>query len=459
MSVGATILIVDDEKNARQGLKQFLLGLNYDVIDAGTGKEAIELVKKERPEIVLTDLKMPEMDGLELLHAIKRVRAETSVILFTAYGTVESAVQAMKAGAYYYLTKPINFDELDLTIKKALHQRHLETENKTLRKELVEAKHEAGDIIGHSAKIKKLIALAKQVAKSNSTVLIQGESGTGKELFAHLIHSESDRANHPFVAVHIAALTETLLASELFGHERGAFTGATERKIGRFERANGGTLFLDEISEIPENMQTKLLRVLQLGEFERVGGAKTLRSDVRLVCATNKNLEEEVLKGKFREDLFYRLNVILLEIPGLRERASDIPLLATLFLEQFNAKSNKTVKEISPEAMQLLTEYDWPGNVRELKNIVERMTVLCRTDTISANEVPQDLRKGKRLAAQKDGPGPSAGAKTIYSMEEQMIRRALSEAGDNKSIAAKRLGISRRTLYRRMREYKLGEPA
>src|SRR3989338_5954589 len=305
MSVDATILVVDDENNAREGLKRFLLGLNYDVLDAATGKVALLLVKKEKPDVVLTDLKMPEMDGMDILHAVKRSNPETIVIMLTAYGTVESAVQAMKAGAYYYLAKPINLDELELTLKKALRQRQLEDENVRLREELIRERYESGEIIGTSPSIKKLISLAKQVASSDSTVLIQGESGTGKELFAHLVHSESRRANQPFVTVHMAALTETLLASELFGHERGAFTGATERTIGRFERAHGGTLFLDEISEIPQTMQSKLLRVLQTGEFERVGGTKTLQADVRLVCATNKKLKEQVAAGKFRDDLFY----------------------------------------------------------------------------------------------------------------------------------------------------------
>ncbi|MBI1977637.1 MAG: sigma-54-dependent Fis family transcriptional regulator, partial [Candidatus Omnitrophica bacterium] len=263
MSPGSSILVVEDEKNTREGLGQFLEGLDYDVSVAANGKEALTLLKAENPDIILSDLKMPEMDGLTLLHEIKRIKPDTIVIMFTAYGTVENAVQAMKAGAYYYLTKPINFDELELVLKKAIRQKALEHENISLRQELLQERHESGKIIGESETIKQSIALAKQIANSDSSVLIQGESGTGKELFAHLIHSESPRASQPFIMVHMAALTETLLASELFGHEKGAFTGATERKIGRFERANGGTLFLDEISDIPETMQPKLLRVLQ----------------------------------------------------------------------------------------------------------------------------------------------------------------------------------------------------
>jgi two-component system, NtrC family, response regulator AtoC len=453
MSIGSTILVVDDEKNAREGLKQFLLDAHYDALDASSGSEALDIVKQAKPEVVLTDLKMPEMDGVQLLHAIHRIRPETIVIVLTAYGTVESAVQAMKAGAFHYLTKPVNFDELELALKKALHQNNLETENKSLREELHRERHETDQIIGKSETITKLVAVAKQVAESDSTVLIQGESGTGKELIAHLIHASSLRAKQTFVTIHMAALTETLLASELFGHERGAFTGATERKVGRFERANGGTLFLDEVSEIPEGMQTKLLRVLQSGEFERVGGSKTLHSDVRLVCATNKNLEAQVREGKFREDLFYRLNVILLDVPPLREHKSDITLLANHYLALFNARNRKTIQTITPGAMKLLSDYDWPGNVRELKNVMERIVVLTRTDVIDIEQIPDDLKRGKRITNGAQVTSPAA--TTIQSMEEEMIRRTLSEVNQNKSLAAKKLGISRRTLYRKIEEYNI----
>jgi DNA-binding NtrC family response regulator len=455
VSLGTTILIVDDEKNTRSGLRQFLGSLDYDVLDTGDPNEAIGIVKRDRPEIVLTDLKMPDMDGLDLLASIKRARPRTIVILLTAYGTVESAVKAMKAGAFYYLTKPVNFDEVELTLKKALHQKHLEDENVSLRAELFQERHETSQIIGHSQSIKKMMALAKQAAQSNATVLIQGESGTGKELFAHLVHSKSKRAENVFVTVHMAALTETLLASELFGHERGAFTGATERKIGRFERASGGTLFLDEVSAIPEVMQSKLLRVIQSGEFERVGGTKTLHSDVRLVCASNRELQKEVTAGRFREDLYYRLNVILLEIPPLRERAADIPELARHFLAYFNGRNRKQIKEITPGAMNVLRAYSWPGNIRELKNIIERMVVLSNADAVDVDDLPQDL-KGKRPASAGDGVNTTT-QDTIQSMEAEMIRRALTKVNGNKSLAAKHLGISRRTLYRKIEEYKINE--
>jgi len=456
VSFGSTILIVDDEKNTREGLKQFLSGLDYDVFLAANGKEALPLIKKEKPDVVLSDLKMPEMNGMDLLHEIKRIKPDTAVIMFTAYGTVESAVQAMKAGAYYYLIKPINFDELELILKKALNQKALERENISLREELIRERHESGKIIGESPAIKKLISLCKQVAQSDSAVLIQGESGTGKELFAHLIHSESPRANQPFIIIHIAALTETLLASELFGHERGAFTGATERKIGRFERANDGTLFLDEVSDIPESMQTKLLRVLQSGEFERVGGTKTIQTNVRLVCATNKNLKEEVAAGRFREDLFYRMNVILLDVPPLRERTGDIPLLLTHYLKYFSERNRKTIEQITPEALKLLSQYDWPGNIRELKNITERMVVLSRSSIIDIDQIPEDIRGGAQPLITKP-PMIEKETKTLQGMEEEMIRKTLLEVNRNKSMAAKKLGISRRTLYRKMAEYKINE--
>jgi len=354
------------------------------------------------------------------------------------------------------LTKPINFDELELTLKKALNQKALEHENISLREELDRERYASGKIIGESPAIKQLIALSKQIAQSDSTVLIQGESGTGKELFAHLIHSESKRANRPFVTIHMAALTETLLASELFGHERGAFTGAIERKIGRFERANGGTLFLDEVSDIPERMQTKLLRVLQSGEFERVGSTKTLRSDVRLICATNKNLKEQTEAGAFREDLYYRINVILLEIPPLRTRPADIPLLLHHYLNAFSEKNRKTFDQITPEALGILNQYNWPGNVRELKNIVERMVVLSRSNIIAADDVPMDIRGGRKPALSKLNMGTKE-LGTFEEMEEAMIRKTLGEVNHNKSLAAKRLGISRRTLYRKMSEYKIDE--
>ncbi len=456
MNPWTTILVVDDEKNTRDGLKEFLSGAGYDVNVAENAVSALELIKKDPPEIVLTDLKMPDRDGLDLLHEIKRRFPATIVILLTAYGTVENAVQAMKAGAYYYITKPVHFDELDLILKKALNQRTIEQENIDLRAELIRQRHEAGKFIGKSQEIQQLILLAKQVAKTNSTVLLEGESGTGKELIAHLIHQASERAEKPFVPVHMSALTDTLLASELFGHERGAFTGATERRIGRFERADGGTLFLDEVSEIPPTMQTKLLRVLQSGQFERVGSSKTLQVNVRLICATNKNLQEEVAKGKFREDLYYRINVILLKIPPLREHRGDIPLLANYYLKHFAEINRKAITSISSEAMEILKSYSWPGNVRELKNIMERTVVLATGNIIDAAQLPEDLRHSN-LKAQNQNIAAVPSGSNLQEMEQNMIRQVLVDTKNNKSLAAKKLGISRRTLYRKLEEYKISD--
>ena len=450
----SSILIVDDEKNTREGLKQFLVGKDYDVWIAEDGHQALKLLESEKPDLVLIDLKMPGMDGMTLLQKIKANRPNTIVIVMTAYGTVETAVQAMKAGAFHYVTKPLNLDELDLALKKALREQSLEHENKSLRQELLQERYETGKIICKSAKMKDLLQVAEQVAQSNATVLIQGESGTGKELLAHAIHNLSPRKNKPFITVHCAALTETLLASELFGHERGAFTGATERKIGRFERAHTGTLFLDEIAEISETTQVKLLRFLQGGELERVGSTKTIHVDVRLICATNKNLQAQVQAGKFREDLFYRINVILLRVPPLREHAKDIPVLAEHFLKHFAKINQKNIQAIRPQAMAKLQAYDWPGNIRELKNIVERMVVLAKDSSIGLDDIPENLYH-KKNGGNNNGNDVGLSASNIASMEKTLISQALKNFNGNKSVAAKKLGISRRTLYRKLGDYKL----
>lgn len=447
-----SILIVDDEPNTREGLGKFLESLGYDIHLAGSAKEALDQIKKENPNVIVSDIRMPEMDGITLLHKVKEVAPRSSVILLTAYGSVENAVQAMKAGAFHYLTKPVNLDELEFVIKKALSSQNLERENIELKKELVQERYESETIIGPSSEMKKVLELARQVAQSESAVLIQGETGTGKELVAHLIHHQSSRKNSPFIAVHCAALTETLLASELFGHERGAFTGATERKIGRFERAHTGTLFLDEVADIPESMQVKLLRVLQEGEFERVGGTKTLKVDVRLIAATNKVLSEEVKQGRFREDLFYRINVILLEIPPLRNRKEDIKPLVDYYLKHFARVNNKKIDGISKEAFEALKDYSWPGNIRELRNIIERMVVLANGPQLALENVPNDIRSGTSTTAII---GESSNEGNLRDMEKELIRKKLQEARGNKSKAAQALGISRRTLYRKIEEYQL----
>ncbi len=453
MSAFSKILLVDDEKNIREGLSLFLESLDYDVILAGDGEEAWRLYQSEKPDLVLTDVKMPGVSGIELLDRIKKTNPAQIVILLTAYGSVEDAVQSMKKGAYYYLTKPVNLEEMELLIAKALKSRDLEEENRELKRELFSEKFERGEILGHSPVMKKLLEEVDHVAKSSATVLIEGESGTGKELVAHRIHALSPRNQQPFVAVHCAALTESLLASELFGHERGAFTGATERKIGRFERAHKGTLFLDEIGEISQDTQVKLLRVLQGGEFERVGGTKTLKVDVRLVCATNKNLAQLVEQGKFREDLYYRLNVIYLKVPPLRDRREDIAILVNAFLKHFARQNAKKIHSINSDAMETLKNYRWPGNIRELKNIIERMVVLSDKEVLSMESVPDDIRRSTGFAG-ISAPSLSASLSSIPEMEKDLILKILSEVRGNKSLAAKKLGISRRTLYRKLDDYK-----
>ena len=412
-----------------------------------------EKVKKEKPDLVISDIKMPEMDGVTLLESIKSETPSAKVILLTAYGSVEDAVRAMKKGAFYYLTKPVNLEELELLVKKAFGSHQLEEENKELRQELFRERYDQGQLIAQSSKMKELLGTVDKIAASNASVLIEGESGTGKELIARRIHELSARRQYPFIAVHCAALTETLLSSELFGHEKGAFTGATDRKKGRFERAHQGSLFLDEIGEISMDTQVKLLRVLQEGEFERVGGTKTIKVDVRLICATNKTLLDEVQQHKFREDLYYRINVIYLKVPPLRERKEDIAPLVDIFIRQYASLNSKKVWGIEKKSLEALVQYDWPGNIRELKNIVERMIVLSSGDTLTIDQVPEDLRAGRT-------PGTGAGSaleniSRITDAEKELIQKALQETRGNKSTAAEKLGISRRTLYRKLEEYKL----
>ncbi len=455
MSLHATILLVDDDKHTREGLRTFLEGLGFDVIPADNGEAGLEAYLHEKPDLVLADIRMPGMDGTVLLEKIKAADPQAKVILLTAYGSVEDAVRAMKNGAFYYLTKPVNLEELEFLVNKALASRHLEVENQELKQALFKEKFYAGEIIFQSSRMKEILKTVDKVAQSNATVLIEGESGTGKELIAHRIHQLSSRKNFPFVPVHCAALSETLLTSELFGHEKGAFTGAAERKIGRFERAHQGTLFLDEIGEITKETQVKLLRVLQDGVIERVGGTKPLKVDVRLVLATNKHLLHEVHAGNFREDLYYRINVIYLTIPPLRERKEDIPLLVDYFIRQYSHANGRTAPQIASEALNALVRYDWPGNVREVKNIVERMIVLGGGSKLTLENVPEDILHTRGSASVRMPGAAAADTGRIDLMERELIERTLTEAGGNKSKAAQRLGISRRTLYRKLDEYKL----
>jgi two-component system, NtrC family, response regulator AtoC len=455
MNIHPTILVVDDEENTRRGLKSFLEMHEYEVSLAKDAYEALDVIKMDNPDIVLTDVRMPEINGLQLLAKIKEISPETIVIMVTAYGSVEDAVKAIQSGAYHYLSKPINTDELIEILKKAVSRKRLEQENKDLKVQLDE-KYEFGKIVYTSKKMQDIIDTVEQVAPTNASVLIEGESGTGKELIARLIHARSARKNEAIVPVHCASLTDTLLASELFGHEKGAYTGAFERKIGRFEKAHKGTLFLDEIGEVKEDMQVKLLRVLQEGEFERVGGTKTIKVDIRLISASNKNLKDEIKSGRFREDLFYRINVVSIPLPPLRERREDIEALVEYYIRHYSSVNHKKITGISNEALKALIDYNWPGNVREVRNVVERMVVLARGDSLDISNVPADIRDFSMRSIVSDQSGGSQHSHaSIRDMEKDMIERTLKEMNGNKSKVAKKLGISRRTLYRKIDDFKI----
>ena len=375
-------------------------------------------------------------------------------IMMTAYGSIDNAVEAMKAGAYHYITKPVNLDELEIVIDRALKSRRLEAENFNLHEQL-DQKFGLENLIGQSSAMLQIFEIVQQVAPTRATVLISGETGTGKELIAHALHNLSPRKHGPFVAVHAAALSTTLLESELFGHEKGAFTGAVERRIGRFELADGGTLFLDEVSEIEPAMQVKLLRVLEERAFERVGGSKTIQADVRLVAASNKDLKKLVNERKFRDDLFYRLSVVTVDLPPVRERREDIPLLIGAFVRQCSTENGKPVREMTQEAVNVLMAYDWPGNVRELRNTIEQMVVLARGERLTVRDVPATIRSGADLT--KISVVRPGGTMTVEEAERQLMIQALKETGGNRTRAAGRIGMSRRTLHRKLKKYGLEE--
>ena len=443
------ILIVDDERNTREGLQRALQD-RYDVLLAEDSQKAVQTLESTPVDVMLTDLRMPGVDGMGLLRRAMSLTNPPVCIMMTAYGSIENAVQAMQAGAYHYITKPVNLDELELVIQRALHSRRIETENVNLREQI---NHKFGleNIIGEAPPMQQVFETIRQVAPSRATVLITGETGTGKELIAKAIHNLSPRKNAAFIAVHAAALPTSLLESELFGHEKGSFTGAVERRIGRFELADGGTLFLDEVGELEPQMQVKLLRVLEERAFERVGGAKTLQVDVRLVAATNKQLKKLVSEGKFRDDLFYRLSVVTVDLPPLRERREDIPLLVREFLQEFGRENGKQVRELTPEALNMLLAYDWPGNVRELRNAIEQMVVLARAERLTVRDVPAAIRGGADLTMiNVVRPGM-----TVEDAERQLIVQALKEMDGNRTKAAQKIGISRRTLHRKLKEYAL----
>jgi len=455
------ILIIDDERNTREGLARALRD-KYDILLSESATAALPLLAEKHVDVVLTDLRMPGMDGMTFVKRLTSQEDPPLVIMLTAYGTVQTAVEAMKVGAYDYLSKPVNLDNLEMVIARGLESRRLRTENEALRQQL-DRRYGLEGVIGNSRAMVTVFETVRQVAPARSTILLTGESGTGKELIAHVLHRLSPRAAKPFVDVHCAALNPNLLESELFGHEKGAFTGAHERRIGRFERADGGTLFLDEIGEIDASTQIKLLRILEARSLERVGGNVPVEVDVRLIAATNADLRERVADGRFREDLFYRLNVVHLHIPPLRERVEDIPLLLNHFLKVFGDENNRKLAGFSPEALKVLTAYSWPGNVRELRNAVERMAVMSRGSSLTLGDVPPEVRAGVADALAK--PGVPAGSREpvtdtghsldLATQERNLIIKALQDCQGNRSLAARKLGIGRRTLYRKLAAYAL----
>jgi two-component system response regulator HydG len=446
VSAKGRVLIVDDEVNARTALVELLREEGYTVESAGDGFKALGKMEELAPDVVVTDLKMPGMDGIALLRRVREQTPDVAVVVMTAFGAVETAVDAMRAGACDYVTKPVNLTELSLVIAREIDRRRLRAEAGLLRERLAE-RYSFANIIGSSPPMQEVFKTVAQVAGSRASVLITGESGTGKELIAAAIHERSSRAKGPFVKLHCAALAESILESELFGHERGSFTGAQARRDGRFSQANGGTLFLDEIGEISPSVQVKLLRFLQEREFERVGGNETISVDVRVIAATNRDLKQLVAEGKFREDLYYRLNVINLEMPALRTRPSDVPLLAAHFLRKYAVENDKPMEGFSTEALERLSGYRWPGNVRELENVVERAVVLAQGREILATDLPQSV-----VPAHERGALQIPGA-TMDEIERYAIMKTLEATGGSTSAAADILQISVRKIQYKLHEY------
>ncbi len=449
-----TVLVVDDDNAHRTMLYTLISGWGYEVTQADDGATAIEKVKEQSYDLVLMDVRMVKVSGLEALEQIKSFNPAIPVIIMTAYSSVDTAVDALKQGAHDYLTKPLDFDKLKITIARSMEHTRLKEENRLLKESL--GKHfDRRNIIGQSPAMVNLLETVAQVAPSEATALITGESGTGKELIAGAIHFNSSRKDGPFVKINCAAITETLLESELFGHEKGAFTGADRRKEGRFYQAHRGSLFLDEVSEMSLTMQVKLLRVLQEREFTRVGGEKTIPVDVRIIAATNKDLPELIGQAEFREDLYYRLNVVDLEIPSLRKRREDVPLLAQHFLQIFAARNHKEIKGFTPQAMDHLIRYDWPGNVRELMNAVERAVVLSRSDYLSEKDFPviSGFKIKNDETISQPPPINGDGTTPLEEVEKATILKTMEAVGGNKSEAARRLGITRKTLHKKLKTY------
>jgi DNA-binding NtrC family response regulator len=449
------ILVVEDEPKMRRLLELQLGEEGFDLRTAADAETGLQLLNKEKFDLIVTDFKLPGMNGLEFLQAAKRVNAEIPVVIMTAHGTIESAVEAMKNGASDYVLKPFSLAELVLVIRKELASTLLRQENRTLREALGQ-RYQYENIVARGEKMQAVLALVERVAPTNSTVLIGGESGVGKDLIARAIHEHSRRASGPFVKINSTAIPETLLESELFGYEKGAFSGATSMKPGKFELADKGTLFLDEIGDIPGAIQVKLLRVLQERDFERLGGTKTLKVDVRLIAATNRDLRAALEEGTFREDLYYRLNVVAIDIPPLRDHKEDIPPLAEFFLQKYARESNKKMEGITPAAVKLLMDYHWPGNVRELQNIIERSVTLSTGTKLDVADIHLDS-PSQRGAATGSNPVLPAGM-TLEQWEQEIIREALREANGNKSQAARALGLSRNALRYRLSQMGVADP-
>jgi DNA-binding NtrC family response regulator len=442
------ILIVEDDPNVGESIRSFLEKRGYSILLASNGKEALPLFRQEMVDLVITDLVMPKMDGMALLEAVKKLKPETEVIVISAQGTIEKAVQAMKMGAFDFIEKPINPRVIAMVVERALEKQTLVLQNRDLRSQL-EDKFHFKNIVGKSEKMVRIFDLIRHISSYDSSVLIMGESGTGKELIANAIHYHSPRASMPVIKVSCASLSEGIIESELFGHERGAFTGAITSRKGRFELAHGGTLFLDEVEDIPPSTQIKLLRVLQEGEFERVGGNKTIQVDIRIIAASNRDLQEAVEQGTFREDLYYRLNVVNIKLPSLRERKEDIPFLAQFFIEKYNQKYQMKVKGISQRAMNVFVNYQWKGNVRELENTIESIMVVNSPVAIDLPHLPQEIRDFK------ESPGiiPIRIGTPLEEVEKEVLLETLRATKGNKRKAAQLLGINVRTIHRKMEEW------
>ena len=445
------ILVIDDEKNQLELLTGYLKKKGAKVYASSSGSEGIEIVQNSIVDIIISDYKMPDKTGIEVLEQVKKINPEIDFIIITAYGTVEDAVKAMRIGAYDYISKPVDLDELDLILIRLLEHKSLKSENELLKYQLKE-KNKISSIISNSSNMEEVLSISARAAESKATVLITGENGTGKEILAKAVHYISPRKDKPFIAVNIPALSENLLESELFGHEKGSFTGAERLRKGRFELADKGTIFLDEIGDIPPSIQVKLLRVLQEQQIERVGSTETINIDVRIIAATNQNLEKKIKEGIFREDLFYRLNIISVHIPPLRERKEDIMSLIEFFIDKYSKENNKPKFEISKEAADYLLKYNYPGNVRELENIIERAVVLARGSVITINDLPMNV-KGLKTEEKITDAEPKSLTEQVESLEKRLIYDALANSGGNQTKAGKLLGITERNLRYKIKKY------